>query len=1056
MKQRRIIALLAMVIVLVLSIGMMVACNEECEHAYDNACDTDCNLCGETRTTTHTFANVWTPGETTHFYACTVCGAKKDEANHVYDEGCDADCNVCGAERTVDAAHTFDNPCDPDCNLCGEVREIAHDYKPAFDNDNHFDKCTKCDDIKNSEAHAFADVLTAAADTHFYACACGAKKDEEAHEYVLIAGEDTHYELCEACGDIINEEDHYDAAYDGACDVCEGEVAIPDWATILNGVVAPTLVPDADPDPSGDFSMPTYGGNTYTINDYMGAGPTNWNPHVWETNADSIFQSYAEMGFVEPIYVSDTEWKWNFEMAKNIQDVTALYALDDALRLKWGLVSGQGENVSVTTENKVYRFYLNEKATWADGTPITADTYIYSMMRLLDPKMQNYRANTYYNGSTALKNAALYFASESPIYDKAINEPADKEGPYYIHLDKVAFDAWTSNGYSLNYLNTNYGYGDAAAIATLSEYANPYGFIELNDDTWAAAKAAVKGFFFGFYNTEEEMIADGLCDANGVVVDDYVLYYFGFYNTGRLTDPYSFENVGIVKVDDYTFDYILEDTETMFYFLTGMTSNWIVYEELYEDGRTQIGDLWATNYGTSVETYMSYGPYMLTSYEVDKQIKMERNPAWYGWTDGRHVGQYQMTNLNIEIISDEATIENMFLTGQLDSLGLNAKQLSEYRNSSYLLKTDATYTYRFVFATDLAKLTALEAERNNGKNLKILSYDDFRKAISLSIDRAAATAQGTGGYKPAYALFNSLYYYDVENDPNSQYRNTDAAKQVIVDLYDITYGPDQTYKTLDEAYEAVTGFDLAQAKALFQAVAEEAIADGNYTAGQEIEIWCMATGYATLSEDDSAQERLINAMVSEAVKGTILEGKIKFIFQAGAADRYGDVASGKQEMIRGAWGGAAFYPFSTIRCYTEPDYMGGLSAIHESCGWNPGVETLTLTYDFDGDGSEEEVTHTLQDWAKLINGTEVGTQKPFTDPETMMFIFAKLEGAVLASYQCIPLWSETSCSLFSQKIKYATLNYNIMYGYGGTRFMTFNYTDAEWAAYVAEEGTLEY
>ena len=143
MKQRRIIALLAMVIVLVLSIGMMVACNEECEHAYDNACDTDCNLCGETRTTTHAFANVWTPGDTTHFYACTVCGtkkdetahtfatvwtsgdathyyectvcgAKKDEANHVYDEGCDADCNVCGAERTVDAAHTFDNPCDPE------------------------------------------------------------------------------------------------------------------------------------------------------------------------------------------------------------------------------------------------------------------------------------------------------------------------------------------------------------------------------------------------------------------------------------------------------------------------------------------------------------------------------------------------------------------------------------------------------------------------------------------------------------------------------------------------------------------------------------------------------------------------------------------------------------------------------------------------------------------------------------------------------------------------------------------------------------------------------
>ena len=84
-------------------------------------------------------------------------------------------------------------------------------------------------------------------------------------------------------------------------------------------------------------------------------------------------------------------------------------------------------------------------------------------------------------------------------------------------------------------------------------------------------------------------------------------------------------------------------------------------------------------------------------------------------------------------------------------------------------------------------------------------------------------------------------------------------------------------------------------------------------------------------------------------------------------------------------------------------------------------------------------------------------QKAFTDADTMMFIFANLEKAVVTSYQCIPLWSETECSLFSQKLNYATLDYNIMYGYGGLRFMTFNYTDAEWDAYVAAQGgTLKY
>ena len=148
-------------------------------------------------------------------------------------------------------------------------------------------------------------------------------------------------------------------------------------------------------------------------------------------------------------------------------------------------------------------------------------------------------------------------------------------------------------------------------------------------------KSAIKEFLGAFGGV------DMFFDENGVVIDAAVYECFAFYNTGRFTDPYSFDNVGIVKIDDYTFDYILEDTETMFYFLTGMTGNWIVYQELYESGKTQIGDLVATNYGTSVDTYMSYGPYKVTSYEVDKQIKMERNPAWYGWTDGRHVGQYK-------------------------------------------------------------------------------------------------------------------------------------------------------------------------------------------------------------------------------------------------------------------------------------------------------------------------------------------------------------------------------------------------------------------------------
>ena len=66
------------------------------DHVYDNACDTECNKCGEGR----------------------------EVPDHTYDNACDADCNVCGATREV-ADHVYDNIFDADCNVCGEVRDLT-------------------------------------------------------------------------------------------------------------------------------------------------------------------------------------------------------------------------------------------------------------------------------------------------------------------------------------------------------------------------------------------------------------------------------------------------------------------------------------------------------------------------------------------------------------------------------------------------------------------------------------------------------------------------------------------------------------------------------------------------------------------------------------------------------------------------------------------------------------------------------------------------------------------------------------------------------------------
>ena len=195
------------------------------------------------------------------------------------------------------------------------------------------------------------------------------------------------------------------------------------------------------------------------------------------------------------------------------------------------------------------------------------------------------------------------------------------------------------------------------------------------------------------------------------------------------------EDVGLYKLSDYELVYVTEKPNSMFNFLISGQTLWLVYEPLYEAGKKQVENLVTTNYGTSIDTYMAYGPYKLATFEKDKQIVFVRNENWYGWTDGKHEGQFQTTQIKCEVLTDQATILQKFNKGELDTVSLHSDDLEEYGSSDYLLKTPETYTMRFFFNTNLDVLKRLEAERNDGNNIQILSIQEFRKAMSWCFDR---------------------------------------------------------------------------------------------------------------------------------------------------------------------------------------------------------------------------------------------------------------------------------------------------------------------------------
>lgn len=796
--------------------------------------------------------------------------------------------------------------------------------------------------------------------------------------------------------------------------------------------------------------------DTYTYRSTIAIEPADFNPHTWETNTDSIISSYAEIGFVEPIYdmeKNDGSYTWAYEMATAIEDYTPNATPEE--REKWGL----GDD----TEGRMYKISLNPAAKWADGTPINADTYVYSMKQLLNPDMRNYRANSYISGDSSIVGANEYFNSGAPLYSPVVTY-SDGKNPDPDHVDinttELYINTTTSEmtiaGYSFRTIADDYGYiRDIPATDTtpavpgytyleeLEEEETPFGWIKITEENKHKVLVIMDQYLSAFglsiYN------ADG--SVNLDLYKEFVFYADGY---GEEVD-YD-ETVGLYKVDDYTIMYVLNYYYSEFYFKMSMSSTWLVYEALYEAGKQQVGELVTTNYGTSVDTYMSFGPYKFSTYEVGKQLRFERNENWYGYTDGKHEGQYQTTAVVLDVVSEHATALLGFQQGIYDDVSLDVVDMQKYGNSEWLKVVNTTYTWRLVFNTDLDVLKSLEGE--SGNNKQVLANINFRNAFSLAIDRQKFVNEAVGAGSPAYSLINSLYMFDVENDPGSVYRATEPAMKAVVDMYGIEYGEGKTYATLKEAYDAVSGFDLNKARELMQVAYEECIADGTYTHGQKISLDLIVTSRDNISEAARKNATVLDAFLKEAIKGTGFEAGGIELNAKNLSDYYNKMLAGACEMIFGAWGGAVYWPYSTIECYVND--MAGSVKIHEGACWDPSKTPLTLELDFNEDGTvsdDEKITMSYTEWGAALNSGAYA-QSSFALKNQIM---AALEQGVLEFYYCIPLYCDATTSLDSKRLQYATDEYNIMYGFGGLRFLTYSHTDAQWADYVAEQGgTLNY
>jgi len=757
----------------------------------------------------------------------------------------------------------------------------------------------------------------------------------------------------------------------------------------------------------------------YTFNDYTSAiqSSMNWDVLSWETNDDSAITDYIITGFYGFHLNSDkTGYSITPEAAADYPvDVTSEYVG------QYGVAEGETA--------KAWRIALNPDVCFNDGTKVNADDYIYSMQQQLNPKMLNRRADSWYDGQFSIVNAKNYLYAGKTTY-ALITDSAE-------NLIAAGTDVYLDMGF-WGIVGAPDAEGNAAPQYVLITDETLYrdaAVEEGQDEDWVSAK-----YLFDNY------LAEGA---------PYQAYQTEYLYTASIAKEVTWDDVGLKKIDDYTIDFILEAPvpQPAFYVPYNLSGNFLVEKDVYEACKTfykdgaevateEEADDVKTNYCRSLETTVSYGPYQLTTFQLDKEYVLSRNENWFGYHDGKHLGQYQTDKIVVTVMVDHATQMMAFEKGEIDGVSLLSDDMEKYATSSYIRYTPQSYTTKLSFSTDYEKLLA------HGTGSQILVIDEFRKGFAMALDAnafaTAYTAAGTGGF----GILNYMYCYDPFS--GALYRDNDAAKRVLVELFDMTYGEGGVYEDLDAAYEAMTGYDMEYAQELMAIAADKAIEAGIWDGESQIVL------DIRLYNADTIYVQMYNyflGQLTEAVKGSKFEGKITMTMTPDD-DYYNTMYSGGADMIFTTWGGAAMDPFGVLaRCYCDDSTGGGNQM---EIGFD--TTKVMVTYDF---GDKGEITDTLQNWANWANNGTVPSINEklglFADYSynTRCQITAGIEGALLNWFTTTPLYYRNVASLKGQKVEWATDTYLNIIGFGGIEYYTYNYDDAAWADYIANN-TLEY